>query len=245
MGLRRTQAIATTIMRPLIRGPQTFRGMGWMRIVVAVMRRCRPATRIRTKMGLRRTQAIATTIMRPLIRGPQTFRGMGWMRIVVAVMRRCQGLIVSMTARMRILVTRFVRPEPEMVSVRSEQLSKKPMPKRVSRPLSSTPGTYNVNLSGPNDDIAVTGDLDITDNLIIESSNGDPATVIISGNGLDRVFDLPKAARTSPFVESPFRVGISSARRGAGFGMSGERSRWRIVWSRVINQTGVAEGSAI
>ena len=53
------------------------------------------------------------------------------------------------------------------------------------------PDTYTLTLAGENEDAAATGDLDITDDLIIESSTGIATQTIISGNALDRVFDLP------------------------------------------------------
>ncbi len=59
------------------------------------------------------------------------------------------------------------------------------------------PGTYSLSLSGSDEDNAATGDLDITGDLIIVGNTSDPGSVIISGNGLDRVFDLPQ---TSPNV---------------------------------------------
>ncbi|MCH9663626.1 MAG: PASTA domain-containing protein, partial [Gammaproteobacteria bacterium] len=51
--------------------------------------------------------------------------------------------------------------------------------------------TYTLTLAGANEDTTATGDLDITDDLVIESSTGNATQVIISGNALDRVFDLP------------------------------------------------------
>ncbi len=54
-----------------------------------------------------------------------------------------------------------------------------------------TPDTYTLTLTGVNEDTAATGDLDITDDVIIESSTGNATQVIVSGNASDRVFDLP------------------------------------------------------
>jgi CSLREA domain-containing protein len=67
-----------------------------------------------------------------------------------------------------------------------------------SETITLPPGTYTLTIPGANEDGAATGDLDITDALIIESSTGSAADVVISGNALDRVFDLPPGG--SPVV---------------------------------------------
>ena len=59
------------------------------------------------------------------------------------------------------------------------------------QPITLPPDTYTLTLAGEHEDDAATGDLDITDDLIIESSTGIATQTIISGNALDRVFDLP------------------------------------------------------
>lgn len=54
-------------------------------------------------------------------------------------------------------------------------------------------GTYRLELVGMGDDLAETGDLDIRDDLTIrpvDPSNA-PHGVVVDGNGLDRVFDVP------------------------------------------------------
>ncbi len=53
------------------------------------------------------------------------------------------------------------------------------------------PGTYTLTLAGANEDDAATGGLDITDDVIVESSSGNATEVVIAANALDRVFDLP------------------------------------------------------
>ena len=50
------------------------------------------------------------------------------------------------------------------------------------------PGVYNLELAGPNEDAAATGDLDITDSLTIVGSGA--TNTIIDGNHLDRIFDV-------------------------------------------------------
>ncbi len=49
-------------------------------------------------------------------------------------------------------------------------------------------GTYNLTITGANEDKAATGDLDITDDLTINGA--DKNTTIIDGNNNDRVFDV-------------------------------------------------------
>ena len=56
-------------------------------------------------------------------------------------------------------------------------------------------GTYSLTLQGGNEDVAASGDLDITDDLNIVSSSGNAADVIITGSSLgDRIFDLPQGS---------------------------------------------------
>ena len=54
------------------------------------------------------------------------------------------------------------------------------------------PGTYHLTFSG-SDDIGATGDLDITDDITIESTFPGPLytdTTIVDAGNIDRVFDL-------------------------------------------------------
>jgi CSLREA domain-containing protein len=53
-------------------------------------------------------------------------------------------------------------------------------------------GIYTLTIAGTNEDAAATGDLDITDELILLGD--DSATTIIDGNNLDRVFDIQTGA---------------------------------------------------
>ncbi len=59
------------------------------------------------------------------------------------------------------------------------------------------PETYTLTLAGANEDAAATGDLDIRDDLTIESATGNADDVIITGNALDRVFDIPPGSSPS------------------------------------------------
>jgi uncharacterized repeat protein (TIGR01451 family) len=55
-------------------------------------------------------------------------------------------------------------------------------------------GTYALTIAGTGEDAAATGDLDITDNIVI---NGDAVTpTIIDANGIDRVFEILGAGAT-------------------------------------------------
>jgi hypothetical protein len=54
--------------------------------------------------------------------------------------------------------------------------------------LSVPAGTYNLSIAGTAEDAATTGDLDITDDLILNGAG--PISTIIDGNALDRVFDF-------------------------------------------------------
>src|SRR5437879_12634228 len=49
-------------------------------------------------------------------------------------------------------------------------------------------GTYTLTITGRNEDLAATGDLDITDPVNITGAGA--SSVIIDGNGIDRVFDV-------------------------------------------------------
>src|SRR6266567_1486409 len=49
-------------------------------------------------------------------------------------------------------------------------------------------GVYTLTIAGRNEDAAATGDLDITDAVTIAGAGA--GSVIIDGNGIDRVFDV-------------------------------------------------------
>lgn len=65
-------------------------------------------------------------------------------------------------------------------------------------------GTYNLAIAGADEDIAATGDLDITDDLTINGAG--PATTIVDGGGLDRVFDIRTNASISDLTIRNGRV---------------------------------------
>jgi hypothetical protein len=57
------------------------------------------------------------------------------------------------------------------------------------------PGRYALRIDGGNEDAGVTGDLDITDDLIINGAG--ETTTIIDGNFIDRVFDVHSPAQVT------------------------------------------------
>ncbi len=83
--------------------------------------------------------------------------------------------------------------------------------------LTLTPEIYPLTIAGANEDTSRTGDLDITDDVIIESSTGNPNDVIITGNALDRVFDLPPASSPSVTLRGlTIQEGIIEGSTGGG-----------------------------
>ncbi|MEE9597348.1 MAG: choice-of-anchor Q domain-containing protein, partial [Acidiferrobacterales bacterium] len=76
-------------------------------------------------------------------------------------------------------------------------------------------GTYTLTIPGAGEDAAATGDLDITDDLVI-TGNG-AATTIIDGNGIDRVFEILSATATF----SDITIQNGSALNGGGMALSG------------------------
>ena len=63
------------------------------------------------------------------------------------------------------------------------------------------PGTYTLTIPGRDEDLCLTGDLDITGNLSINGTN--PMDTIIDGNQLDRVFHItpfPEDFQQKPYI---------------------------------------------
>ncbi len=80
-----------------------------------------------------------------------------------------------------------------------------------------TPNTYLLTLDGANEDAAAAGDLDITEDLIITNSTDNTMDVIIAGNALDRVFDLPPGGRPNVTLRNlTIRGGMSIGSTGGG-----------------------------
>ncbi len=80
-------------------------------------------------------------------------------------------------------------------------------------------GTYLLSLAGADEDDALTGDLDITNDLTITGAG--PALTIIDGNGLDRVFHLHTLANPATIASLTIRGGDSGIYAGSGLFLSG------------------------
>jgi CSLREA domain-containing protein len=80
-------------------------------------------------------------------------------------------------------------------------------------------GTYNLTQTGDCEDAAVTGDLDITKNVILNGA--DPATTIIDGVGSDRIFDIRVSTITVSIANVTVRNGFQGVSCGSGAGAIG------------------------
>src|SRR6266566_7407360 len=74
-------------------------------------------------------------------------------------------------------------------------------------------GTYTLTITGRNEDLAATGDLDITDPVTITGAGA--SSVIIDGHGIDRVFDV-FANGTTTISGVTIRNGNPGAAAGGG-----------------------------
>jgi len=66
------------------------------------------------------------------------------------------------------------------------------------------PGTYKLTRKGRNEDMNATGDLDIRAGMRIQAAGA--RNVIIDGNGIDRVFDIPDATITTAIFISDLTI---------------------------------------
>jgi large repetitive protein len=83
-------------------------------------------------------------------------------------------------------------------------------------------GIYQLAISGPNEDAAATGDLDILDNLTVIGAGRDQT--IIDGGGLDRVFDIISPASPSqPDAAIDVTIAHVTVRNGIASGGGGIR----------------------
>ena len=81
-------------------------------------------------------------------------------------------------------------------------------------------GIFQLTISGPNENAAATGDLDILDNLIIIGAGRD--RTFIDGAGLDRVFDiLSPASPTQPNAAIDVIITHVTVRNGTALGGGG------------------------
>src|SRR5262249_14017325 len=62
-------------------------------------------------------------------------------------------------------------------------------------------GDYKLSITGPNEDKAATGDLDITDDLTIQGAGA--ATTTVDAQGLDRVFEITSPPLAITGVSQP------------------------------------------
>jgi CSLREA domain-containing protein len=95
-------------------------------------------------------------------------------------------------------------------------------------------GTYMLTIPGRDEDAAATGDLDITDNLII-SGTGSGMTVI-DGNGLDRVIHVPLSTTVVSISGITIQHGDAGVSDGGGLYNLGTL---QLTDSAVINNTAV------
>ncbi len=98
------------------------------------------------------------------------------------------------------------------------------------------PGTYVLNLSGANEDAAVTGDLDITSEIVIL---GNGATIQMTG-GLDRVLDVLASGNLT--LRDLTITGGSTANAGGGLRNSGGTVS---ITSSTLMQNSAGNGGAI
>lgn len=98
-------------------------------------------------------------------------------------------------------------------------------------------GVYILTLAGTGENSAATGDLDITEDLTVEGAG--KTSTIISGNGIDRVFDIWEPAQISDVTVTD---GSSGAESGGGIRVSGALT---LTNSRVSDNTTSAGGGGI
>lgn len=82
-------------------------------------------------------------------------------------------------------------------------------------------GTYTLTIAGANENAAATGDLDITESIIINGAGA--ATTIVDGGALDRVFDVIGASTLAVFNDITIRNGLTTG-QGGGINSAGSSS---------------------
>jgi uncharacterized repeat protein (TIGR01451 family) len=110
--------------------------------------------------------------------------------------------------------------------------------------ISLGPGAHTLAIAGIDEDLATTGDLDITDDLTISGVNS--ATTIIDGGGLDRVFDV--IAGNVTFSGVTIRNGAATEAgidTGGGIRYQVENGTLNIVSSALSSNTSTDDGGAI
>jgi subtilisin family serine protease len=99
-------------------------------------------------------------------------------------------------------------------------------------------GTYQLSLSGTGEDAAASGDLDITNDLTIIGAGAD--STVISGNELDRVFDIhPGATVTLQGLR------VTAGRAGDAGGAIRNRGQLQLIGVALDGSSADADGGAI
>src|SRR2546426_3780585 len=75
-------------------------------------------------------------------------------------------------------------------------------------------GTYLLTIEGRDEDLAVTGDLDITDDVTITGAGAD--RTILDGNGIDRIFDIELPTSRVAIVVAIAALTIRNGNSGPG-----------------------------
>jgi hypothetical protein len=104
------------------------------------------------------------------------------------------------------------------------------------------PGTYALDLAGPNEDAAATGDLDITDELILVGE-GAATTIIDSGALGDRVFHVSRLGTS--FTLKISGVTIQNGRAPNGGGLLLESGHGAVTLDGVAVRTNNATGNPL
>jgi len=109
------------------------------------------------------------------------------------------------------------------------------------------PGTHTLAITGTNEDLAATGDLDIADDLTISGVNS--ATTIIDGGGLDRVFHIIPTGNVTfsgVMIQNGVVSGTSSElSEGGGIRYESAGGTLNIVNSRIFSNTAQDDGGGV
>jgi len=109
------------------------------------------------------------------------------------------------------------------------------------------PGTHTLAITGTNEDLAATGDLDIADDLTISGVNS--ATTIIDGGGLDRVFHITPTGNVT-FSGVTIQNGVvtstvSEIDEGGGICYDSDGGTLNILDSTIFSNTAEEEGGGV
>lgn len=112
----------------------------------------------------------------------------------------------------------------------------------IFNPSVTTPAVFTLVLTGPNEDSAATGDLDVTSILTIQGVGS--SQIIIDGNGTDRVFDIRPGATVTISGIVIQNGNPGSGANGGGIIVTGgaPRTKLTLLDSVVINNTATIGG---